>query len=156
MSTDVVINPAASAALKNAGISATADAPASGKTTLLFPVSGGQITVATLVGTIDHAGGLTFSHSGKSVTLANFVINTDTKQVTGTIGGQPIPIFGMNLSSLVRAGGPDGILVASNVKLTMISQAAAVLNSGVGVSTFKAGMNFGVATLTVAYARGRR
>jgi hypothetical protein len=156
MSTDVVINPAVSAALKNAGIRVTADAPASGKTTLLFPVSGGQITVATLVGTIDHAGGLTFSHSGKSVTLTNFVINTDTKQLTGTIGGQSIPIFGLNLSSPVRASGPHGILVASNVKLTVISQAAAVLNSGVGVSTFKAGMNFGVATLTVAYARGHR
>jgi hypothetical protein len=156
MSTDVVINPAVSAALKNAGISATADAPASGKTTLLFPVSGGQITVATLVGTIDHAGGLTFSHSGKSVTLTNLVVNTDTKQLTGTIGGQPIPIFGLNLSSPVLASGPHGILVASNVKLTVISQAAAVLNSRVGVSIFKAGMNFGVATLAVAYARGYR
>jgi hypothetical protein len=156
VSTDVVINPAVSAALKNAGISVTAVAPATGKTTLLFPVSGGQIMVATLVGTVDHAGGLTFSHGGKSVTLTNFVINTNTKQLTGTIGGQSMPIFGLNLSSHMRASGPHGILVANNVKLTIISPAAAALNSGVGVSTFKAGMNFGVATLTVAYARGHR
>jgi hypothetical protein len=155
-STAVVVNPAVSAALKNAGISVTAVAPATGSTTLLFPVSGGQIMVATLVGTVDHAGGLKFSHGGKSVTLTNFVINTNTKQLTGTIGGRSMPIFGLNLSPYMRASGPPGILVANNVKLTIISQAAAALNSGVGVRTFEAGMEFGVATLTVAYARGHR
>lgn len=155
-STDVVIDPAVSAALKDAGISVTAVAPATGKTTLLFPVSGGQIVVATLVGTVVHAGGLTFSHGAKSITLTNFVINTSTKQLTGTIGGQSMPIFGLNLPSHMPSSGPQGSLVESNVKLTVISQAAAALNSGVGLSTFKAGMNFGVATLTVAYARGHR
>jgi hypothetical protein len=156
MSTGVVINPAVSAAFKTAGISVTAVAPATGTTTLLFPVSGGQIMVTTLAGTVDHAGGLTFSHGGKSVTLTNLVINTNTKQLTGTIGERSMPIFNLNLPSRLRGSGPRGILVASNVKLTVISQAAAALNSGVGLSTFKAGMNFGVATLTVTYARGHR
>ena len=155
-STDIVVNPAVSAALKHAGITVTAVAPATAKTTLLFPVSGGQIVVATLVGTVDHTGGLTFSRSGKSVTLANFVINTNTKQLTATIGGQSMPIFDLNLASLKRASGPHGTVVASNIKLTVTSQAATALNSGLGVSTFKSGMNFGIATLTVAYARGHR
>src|SRR5579863_1001158 len=53
-STDVVVNPAASAALRDAGITVTAVAPATAETTLLFPVSGGQIVIATLAGTIDH------------------------------------------------------------------------------------------------------
>ena len=126
------------------------------QTTLLFPVSGGQIVVATLVGTVDHTGGLTFSHSGKSVTLTNFVINTNTKQLTATVGGQSMPIFDLNLASLKRASGPHGTVVASNIKLTVTSQAATALNSGLGVSTFTGGMNFGIATLTVAYARGHR
>ena len=154
--TEVVINPAVSAALKNAGISVAAVAPATGKTTLFFPVSGGQIVVATLVGTLDHAGGLTFTHGARSVTLTNLVINTNTKQLTATVGGQSMPIFGLNLPSHVRASGPHDILVASNVKVTVISAGAAALNSGVGLSAFKAGMDFGVATLTVAYARGHR
>lgn len=155
-STDVVVNPAVSAAFKHAGITVTAVAPATAKTTLLFPVSGGQIVVATLVGTVDHTGGLIFSHSGKSVTLTNFVINTNTKQLTATAGVRSMRIFDLNLASPKRVSRPPGTVVASNIKLTVTSQAATVLNSGLGVSTFKAGMNFGIATLTLAYARGHR
>jgi hypothetical protein len=47
-------------------------------------------------------------------------------------------------------------VVASNIKLTVLSPAAAALNSGLGVRTFRTGLSFGVATLTVAYARGHR
>jgi hypothetical protein len=155
-STHVVVNPAISAALKRADITVTAIAPAAANTTLLFPVSGGQIVVATLAGTIDHTGGLTYSHSGKSVTLTNFVINTITKRLTAIVGGQPKPIFDLNLASHRRASGPRGKVVASTIKLTVTSKAASALNSGLGVSTFKAGMNFGIARLIVAYARGRR
>jgi hypothetical protein len=155
-STHVVVNPAVSAALKHAGIITTAIAPASAKAALLFPVSGGQIVVATLGGTIDHTGGLTYRHSGKSVTLTNLVINTITKRLTATVGGQSKPIFDLNLASHRHAGGPRGKVVASTIKLTVTSQAASALNSGLGVSTFKAGMNFGIARLIVAYARGRR
>ena len=155
-STDVVVNPAVSAALKHAGITVTAVAPATAKTTLLFPVSGGQIVIATLAGTIDHTGGLTFRHGGKSVTLTSFVINTNTKQLTATVGGVSMPVFDLNLASSRHASGPHGTVVASNIKLNVTSQAAAALNSGLGVSTFKAGMKFGIATLTVAYARGHR
>ena len=154
--TDVVVNPAVSAAFKHAGITVTAVAPATGKTTLVFPVSAGQIVVATLVGTVDHTGGLTFSHIGKSVTLTNFVVNTSTKQLTATVGGQSMPIFDLDLAALKRANGGHRTVVASNVKLTVTSQAAIALNNGLGVSTFKGGMNFGIAALTVAYARGHR
>ena len=100
-------NPAVSAAFKHAGIAVTAVAPATAQTTLLFPVSAGQIIVATLVGTVDHTGGLTFSHIGKSVTLINFVVNTSTKQLTATIGGQSMPIFDLNLAALRSAPAAD-------------------------------------------------
>jgi hypothetical protein len=152
-STDVVVNPAVSAALKQAGIAVTAIAPATGRTTLLFPVTGGQIVVATFAGTVDHTGGLTFRHSGKNVTLTNFVINTGTKQLTATVGGRSLPIFDLNLASPTR---PHGTLVAREIKLTVTPRAAAALNSGLGVTTFKARMHFGIATLTVAFAHGHR
>jgi len=105
-STHVVVNPATSATLKHAGITVTAIAPATAKTALLFPVSGGQIVVTTLAGTIDHTGGLTYRHSGKSVTLTNFVINTITKRLTATVGGQSKPIFDLNLAPPRRVSGP--------------------------------------------------
>ena len=155
-STDVVVNPAVSAALKHAGITITAIAPATAKATLLFPVSGGQIVVATLAGTVHHTGGLTFRHGHKIVTLTNLVINTKTKHLTAMVGGRSMPVFGLNLASPTGGSGRHSIVIASNIKLTVLSPAATALNSGLGVGTFRTGLNFGVATLTVAYARGHR
>jgi hypothetical protein len=155
-STDVVVNPAVSAALKQAGVTVTAIAPATAKAALLFPVSGGQIVVATLAGTVHHSGGLTFRHGGKSVTLTDLVINTNTKHLTAMVGGRSMPVFGLNLTSPTAASGRHSTVVASNIKLTVLSPAATALNSGLGVRTFRTGLSFGVATLTVAYARGHR
>ena len=155
-STDVVVNPAVSAALKRAGIIVTAVAPATAKTTLFFPISGGQLVVATLAGIVDHRGGLTFSHHSKSITLTNLVINTNTKELTATVGGQSLPIFHLNLASTRHTRGPQGSIVIGNIMLTVTSRAAIALNGGFNVSTFKAGMKFGTAALTVSYARGHR
>ena len=155
-STDVVVNPAVSAALKQAGVTITAIAPATAKAALLFPVSGGQIVVATLAGTVQHSGGLTFRHGGKSVTLTNLIINTKTKHLTATVGGRSMPVFGLDLASPAGASRRHTTVVASNIKLTVLSPAATALNSGLGVRTFRTGLSFGVATLTVTYARGHR
>jgi hypothetical protein len=155
-STDVVVNPAVSAALKQAGVTITAIAPATEKAALLFPVSGGQIVVATLAGTVRHSGGLTFRHGGKSVTLTNLIINTNTKHLTAMVGGRSMPVFGLDLASPAGASRRHTTVVASNIKLTVLSPAATALNSGLGVRTFRTGLSFGVATLTVTYARGHR
>jgi hypothetical protein len=155
-STDVVVNPAVAAALKHAGITITAIAPATAKAALLFPVSGGQIVVATLAGTVHHSGGLTFRHGGKSVTLTNLIINTRTKHLTAMVGGRSMPVFGLDLAAPTGASRRHTTVVASNIKLTVLSPAAIALNSGLGVRTFRTGLSFGVATLTVTYARGHR
>lgn len=153
--TDIVVNPAVSAALKHGGIAVTAVAPASARTSLLLPVSAGQIAIATLAGTVDHAGGLVLGHNGKHVTLTNFVINTNTKQLTATVSRRSLPIFDLTLASPNSASGPYRAIVVK-VKLTVTFQAARALNSDLGVRTFKTGMKFGIATLTIAYARGHR
>jgi len=155
-STAVVVSPVLSAALKHAGVTVTTVAPATAARALRFPVSGGQIAIKTLTGTVDHTGALTFRHSGKSVTLTNLVINTRTKQLTAIAGGQSIPIFDLNHARTKHVGSRHGTVVASNIKLNVTSQAAAALNSDLGVATFKTGMNFGIARLVVAYARGHR
>jgi hypothetical protein len=67
-----------------------------------------------------------------------------------------MPVFGLDLASPTGASRRHSIVVASNIKLTVLSPAAAALNSGLGVRTFRTGLSFGVATLTVAYARGHR
>ena len=152
-STVVTVNPAITTDLKNAGITVAAVAPATTKThntILTFPTNGGQIVAATVTGTVTDTGGLTFSHNGKSVKLTNFIVDTSTKQLTAEVGGTREPIFDLNLASLKHASAPHGTVVASGIKLTVTSQAASTLNSGLGVSTFKGGKNFGVVTLTIA------
>jgi hypothetical protein len=152
-STVVTVNPAITTDLKNAGITVAAVAPATTKThntILTFPANGGQIVVATVTGTVNDTGGLTFSHNGKSVKLTNFIVDTSTKQLTAEVGGTREPIFDLNLASLKHASATHGTVVASDIKLTVTSQAASTLNSGLGVSTFKGGKNFGVVTLTIA------
>jgi hypothetical protein len=155
-STAVVVSPALSAALKHASVTVTAVAPATAARTLRFPVSGGQITVKTLAATVDHTGGLTFRHGGKSVKLIHFIINTQAKQLTAAVGGQSMPVFDLNHARPKHVDSRHGTVVASNIKLTVTPQAATSLNSDLGVTTFKAGMNFGIARLTVTYAHGHR
>jgi hypothetical protein len=155
-STDVVVDPEVSAALKQTGVTVTAIAPATARATLHFPVSGGQILVATLAGTVHHTGGLTFRHGPRMVTLTDLVINTKTRHVTATVGGRSMPVFRLSLASPMGSSGRHHVVVASNIRLTVLPRAATALNSGLGVRTFRTGRSFGIATLTVAYAHGHR
>jgi hypothetical protein len=155
-STAVAVDPALSAALKHTGITITAVAPATANRTLRFPVSGGQITVKTLAGTVDHTGGLTFRQSGKSVRLTNLIINTQTKQLTAAVSGHSMPVFDLNHVRPEHVGSRHSTVVASDIKLTVTPQAASALNGDLGVTTFETGMNFGIARLTVTYAHGHR
>jgi hypothetical protein len=148
--TSVALNPATSQLLKENQIVVTAVAPATYRTTLLFPVSGGQIAVATVAGAIDHTGGVKLSHAGKSVQVTSFIIDTSTKQVTALVGGQRLPIFALDTSSEKRQTGTGATIVESGLKFTVTEQAATALNSALGASAFKAGQVFGTATLTLA------
>ena len=152
-STVLTVNPKITTKLKNAGITVAAVAPATTKThktVFAFPTTGGQIAIATVTGTVNDTGGLTFSHNGKSVKLTNFIVDTSTKQLTAEVNGKREPIFALNLASLKHVSAPHGTVVASNIKLTVTSQAANTLNTDLGVSTFTANQNFGIVTLTIA------
>jgi hypothetical protein len=149
--TSVALNPVTAAALKAAGVTIAPVAPATAKTgVLVFPESGGQIVVATLAGTIDHTGGVSLSHAGRSIVLSGFVLDTTTKQISTTVAGQSVPIFDLNLASVRRASGVHGTVLASNITLTLTAEAATALNSSLGITLLKEGLPFGVATLTVA------
>jgi hypothetical protein len=148
--TSVALNPATSHLLTEHQIVVTAVAPATYHKTLLWPVSGGQIAVATVAGTIQHTGGVRLSHAGKSVQVTSFIVDTSTKQVTALVAGQRLPIFALDTSSEKRQTGIGGTIVESGLKFTLTEQAATVLNGALGVSAFKAGQVFGTATITLA------
>jgi hypothetical protein len=149
-STTVVFYPSMATALKNGAITVAPVPPSTAKgSVLMFTISGGQIVTATFSGTLNHTGGLTFSHNGKSVKLTDFVLNTQTKQLTATLNGKSLPMFDLNLASVKRAAEPKRTYIATNIQLTVTSNSASALNDGLGVTTFKAGQNFGVATVVL-------
>jgi hypothetical protein len=147
--TTLTLDPEMANALKHDEITITAISPATAHTTLVFPISGGHIATATVSGTVEDTGGLALSHAGHHVTITHVIIDTAGHRALAIVGLLRIPVFDLNLSSLAHATSANGALVASNIKLTLTSQAASVLNSQLGVSTFKAGQSFATATLTI-------
>lgn len=147
-----MVYPSFAAALKKEAITVAAVSPASAtKNVLLFPISGGQIAVATFAGILNHSGGLAFCRHSKSVTLTNFIMNTHTKQLTATVSGKSLPIFNLNLASLKHAREPHRTIIATNIGLMMTPRAASALNRSLGVTTFKGGQVFGVATPVIQF-----
>ncbi len=149
-STSVTVYPVDQQILAKSGVTIAPIAPATAKTSLIFPVSGGQVAVATLAGTIQHTGGLKFSRNGKSVEMTSFIIDTSSKQVTAMVDGQRVPILDLSLASVKRASGANGTVVASGITLTVTPQTASILNQGLNVELFQAGLPFGIATITIA------
>ena len=148
--TSVALNPAISILFRENQIVATAVAPATYHHTLLWPVSGGHVAIATVAGTIEHTGGIRLSHAGKNVEVTRFLVDTSTDQVTALVGGQRMPIFAINTSEAKHQTGTGGTILESGLKFTLTEQGASALNGGLGVSAFKAGQIFGTATLTLA------
>ncbi len=149
-STSVAVYPVDQEILAKSGVTIAPIAPATAKTSLIFPVSGGQVAVATFAGTIQHTGGLKFSRDGKSVEMTSFIIDTSSKQVTAMVDGQRVPILDLSLASVRRASSTNGSLVASDITLTVTPQTASILNQSLDVELFQAGLPFGVATITIA------
>jgi hypothetical protein len=147
--TSVVLNPETLTLLREHEITVSAVAPASYQKTLVWPISGGQISAATISGTIDQTGGVKLSHSGKSVALTSFITSTSAKQVTAIVGGQRIPVFDINTSSETRRSETGGAIVVGGLGFTVTEQAANAVNSALGVSAFKQGQVFGVVTETL-------
>jgi hypothetical protein len=150
--TTIIVNADTAATLKRDSIKVTAVAPAAVKhhVELFLPETGGQVVAATFTGAIEHSGGLTISYSGKSVTMTNLVVDTKGQVVTATIDGQTVPVFSLDLNSMRVKEHPHGAVVASHVTLTVTPQAASLLNSQLGVTTFAGTTDFGTAVFSVA------
>jgi hypothetical protein len=148
--TMVALNPETTKLLEEHEITVSAVAPATYSKTMAWPVSSGQIAVATVRGTINHTGGFKLSRGEKSVTLTTFIIDTSTKKVTALVGGQRIPVFAINTGSEQRETESGGAIVVHGLSLTVTEEAATTLNNSLGVSAFKEGQVFGIAAMTLA------
>jgi hypothetical protein len=140
--------------LKKEGISVGAVSPASvTKGVFQIPISGGQIVPATFAGTLNHSGGLAFCRHSKSVAVTNLIMNTNTKRFTATVSGRSLPIFKLNFASLKHSTEPRRTMVATNIGLMVTPRAASTLNRRLGVTTFKAGQYFGIATQVIQFKK---
>ena len=148
--TSLALNPANSKLLAENGITVTAVAPATYSKTLVLPVDGGQVAVATVKGTINHTGGVKLSHGEKSITVTSFIVDTSAEQVTALIGGQRVPVFAINPSAEKHETEAGGVIVDQGLQLTLTEPAADALNSALGVTAFKSGQVFATATMTLA------
>ena len=70
-------------------------------------------------GSINHSGGLTFTHAGKTVTATNFVLNTTQRTLSATVNGKQVPLLAVDLFKMVRTT-RDRLIVASGITSTLV------------------------------------
>ena len=142
------------------------DAKLEGGTTLVFPITGGNVslfepgTVPNYVtGQIQHEGsGLTLSAGGTTVEIGNFNVDPGVSVVYGDVSanGEPVvssvPIFDLDGSTLkpVQMEGANAVLEGSQV--LMSAPAADLLNQTFKTDAVKPGLLVGVAKITAATA----
>jgi len=132
--------------------------------TASFPITGGNVSyfkpgsVSPYVqGSIDHSGsGLSLTGGGKEVELTDFVVDPGKSVLTGTVtvDGQEAatdaPLFfldGSTLNPLEAKDNGTAVLEGATVKLKQ--EAADLLNQTFEVDALEAGLEIGVATITV-------
>ena len=131
----------------------------------IFPITGGNVTyyepgtVSPYVqGMINHDGaGLSLEAGGKKVELVDFVVDPGASVLTGTVmldgeeaapAGTPLFFLdGRTLNPLEAKDNGTAVLQGTTVKLKQ--EAADLLNTTFEIDALKAGLEIGVATITV-------
>ena len=148
--TDLTLNASTVTALKNAGVQVAPVAPAtttsSGATS--FPITGGTLARSDLKGRLEHSGGVTFSHSGRSLTATSFVLSTTTGLLTAEVDGKRVPLLDVDVSRLTRTTSGSAF-VASGMTSTLNRAAAVLLDGKLLVTAFKQGLPVGTLTANV-------
>jgi hypothetical protein len=127
-----------------------------GKFYAQFPISDGEIDLATAKGEIFHTGGLSLRAGATRVQLRAF--NIDTTGAAPVLSGLVVandavvgrlPLFNIGLPAGFRVPlqARHGFLVLNGVRLTLTTQAASALNGAFGVTAFTGGFNIGNATV---------
>ena len=148
--TVLVLDASTAQALKNAGVQVSPVSPATAASSggISFPITGGTLTQAGLKGTITHSGGLTFTHSGKTVTATNFVLNTTQGILSATVSGKQIPLLAVNLSKMARTTSGSEI-AATGITSTINTATAVLLDAKLVVKVFTKGLPIGALSVYV-------
>jgi hypothetical protein len=138
--------------LSLAGVSVKAVSPATKSASgLKFPISGGTIRPATLLGSINHRGAIRFSLGGKSIVLRSLRVTVTKKgaSMSATVSGQRTTILRLNLAGATIAGSGANKVTASNIAATLSPQGARAINKEIGTSLFKSGLKVGTVSAKI-------
>jgi hypothetical protein len=113
---------------------------------IAFPITGGEVELESLAGTIDHSGGLRFSAGDAEVELTDFVVDTVAGTLTATAGDAELRVLRLDLDGLERSMDGD-VIVASGIETSLTGDAAGALNDAFGVDLFEAGLPIGEVTV---------
>jgi hypothetical protein len=128
-----------------------------GAATLNFPITGGNVTIYKkgavtpyVQGIVHHSGsGVSFTASGKTLTVENFDINPGTSILNAQVKEMKdatIPLFKLDGTDLVvTPPGADGIAKLDGTKVELTATAAGAINKYFGVTAFKEGILIGIA-----------
>jgi hypothetical protein len=156
-STSLAVDSGLVTALTGFGVTLSANAPATlTDTTAVFPVVSGGVDQDTLVGVVYHSGGLTFTSTADKI-----AVTVSQLALVNGIAGQPAQLYGLvivngktfglyplfNLGASISLPLSGSVVNLPNIKLTLSSQGAALLNQAFGFNGFSTGETIGVATL---------
>jgi hypothetical protein len=152
-STLLTLDPDLTRTLQSAGVTITAHPPvvSAAAGSFSFPVSGGQVGKATLLGTITHNGSITITHGGKSVVVSNVVLDTAGKQLTAALDGQRQVLARVELTSVtapLTSGGSTTVTGKGTVD-ALTNGAVSSLDDALGTQAFTAGKALGSLSLLV-------
>lgn len=130
--TSVALDSGFVSAITGAGITPAAVSPGTLMgTTASFPITGGDTTT----GMIDHSGGLSFTQGSHSAVLENFVIDVNTKLLSGeVIANGGMPAMGVDLFD-IGAGDALSINSALATDLSAVFGVPNLTGATVGVAT---------------------
>lgn len=146
--TTLALDPGTAAALTGLGVTPSVIAPGTaGPRGLAFPITGGELSLGELSGTIPHSGGIALTAGATRVELTNFVINVDEQSSTlvATVGNGTVPLA-VDLSA-AKIGLSRGKAVVNNARVSLTPQAAAALNAAFKTSALTAGLALGTARI---------
>jgi hypothetical protein len=120
-----------------------------------FPVTGGQVNLQQLSGTIIHQGGILFLDpvTGKQILVSNFVISLKQAVLTAEVNGNPktrVPLLQLGLGHItVRAGWH--FVQVSGIVAHLTQAAATALNATFSTTLFTAGLELGTASTLLQF-----
>jgi hypothetical protein len=124
-----------------------------------LPVVAGELSPHSLRGTVRHSGGIMFSDRHSLLEITHLVADLKHKTMTGTLTPQPgsgsrrITLFRLDLShARVRPGKNDTRV--TGIGLDFSRAAAAALDHILATKTFRAGLEFGTAAITLDNVAG--